>query len=82
MNNNRTIHLANVPIGGEAGFIWNRLHAEREDICETLLTSDLLATDERRASLQARLRRIDDALDRLMCKPSGDRSGSASTSSH
>ena len=37
MNENRTIHLVDIPIGGEAGFIWNRLHGEREDICEALL---------------------------------------------
>ena len=34
MSENRTIHLVEIPIGGKAGFIWNRLHGEREDICE------------------------------------------------
>lgn len=66
MNENRTIHLIDVPIGGEAGFIWNRLHGEREEICRALLNDHGSVADERRQWLQARLRRIDDALDRLM----------------
>jgi len=66
---------------------WGRLHTEREDVCESLLTqaqamrsfatdgqeSDLPTEDtareldwSRREALQARLRQIDDALDRLM----------------
>jgi hypothetical protein len=61
MNENRTIKLVEIPIGGNGGFIWNRLHAEREDICEALLKDD-----DRKKSLQARLRKVDDALDRLM----------------
>ena len=61
MNENRTIKLAEIPIGGNGGFIWNRLHAEREDICEALLKDD-----DHKKSLQARLRQVDDALDRLM----------------
>jgi hypothetical protein len=65
MNENRTIHLVDIPIGGEGGFIWNRLHSEREEICHALLHHDRVA-EERRDWLQARLRRIDDALDRLM----------------
>jgi hypothetical protein len=63
MNENRTIKLVEIPIGGRGGFIWNRLHAEREDICETLLND---IADDRKESLQARLRKLDDALDRLM----------------
>jgi DksA/TraR C4-type zinc finger protein len=59
MNENRTIHLADVPIGGKNGFLWNRLHSEREQICEALIKD----SEER---LQARLRKLDDALDRLM----------------
>ncbi len=66
MSENRTIHLIDVPIGGEAGFLWNRLHGEREEICRALLNNHEQVTDERRHWLQARLRRIDDALDRLM----------------
>lgn len=63
MNENRTIKLAEIPIGGKGGFIWNRLHAEREDICEALIRDN---ADDRKESLQARLRKLDDALDRLM----------------
>jgi hypothetical protein len=63
MNENRTIKLIEIPIGGEGGFLWNRLHGEREDICEALLTN---SADDRKESLQARLRKVDDALDRLM----------------
>lgn len=66
MNENRTIHLIDVPIGGEAGFIWNRLHGDREEICRALLSEDGVIADERRQWLQARLRKVDDALDRLM----------------
>ena len=65
MNESRTILLAEVPIGGKGGFLWNRLHEEREDICEALLKrSD--ATQYRQDLLQGRRRTIDDALDRLM----------------
>lgn len=63
MSENRTIHLTEIPIGGRGGFTWNRLHGEREDICEALAKDGL---DERKQSLQARLRKVDDALDRLM----------------
>lgn len=63
MNEQRTIHLVEVPIGGKDGFMWNRLHGEREDICEALSKED---ADERKKLLQSRLRNVDDALDRLM----------------
>jgi hypothetical protein len=63
MREERTIHLAEVPIGGKDGFAWNRLHGEREDLCEALVKEE---TEGKRHILQARLRRIDDALDRLM----------------
>ena len=66
MNENRTTKLVEIPIGGYGGFLWNRLHGEREDICETLLKD---GADERRQLLQARLRKVDDALDRLMSEP-------------
>ena len=68
MNESRTILLAEIPIGGKGGFLWNRLHGEREDLCEALLTrSDATSqTQYRQDLLQARLRTIDDALDRLM----------------
>jgi len=63
MREERTIHLAEVPIGGKDGFAWNRLHGEREDLCEALVKEE---TEARRHILQARLRNIDDALDRMM----------------
>ena len=63
MNENRTIKLLEIPIGGNGGFIWNRLHAEREEICEALSRD---SADDRKESLQTRLRNVDDALDRLM----------------
>lgn len=66
MNENRTIHLVEIPIGGESGLIWNRLHGEREDICEALLKDVGPFVEERQQALQARLRKVDDALDRLM----------------
>ena len=64
----RTIELATIPLGGMAGGVWNRLHAEREDVCEALLkqVERTQQADEQRDVLQARLRRIDDALDELM----------------
>ena len=72
MNENRTIHLVEIPIGGQSGAIWNRLHGEREDICEGLLKDFGLLSDERRELLQARLREVDDALDRLMAGSYGN----------
>ena len=67
-----------------SGVVWDRLHSEREDICEALL-KDCARGDEGRAGaprisseqamrtanwhrelLQARLRKTDDALDRVM----------------
>ena len=65
MMENRIIRLAEIPIGGKDGAIWNRLHGEREDICEALLKRPAPASDAQEL-LQARLRSIDDALDRLM----------------
>ena len=66
MTENRTIQLAEIPIGGEDGAVWNRLHGEREDICEALLKRSELTFETNQDLLQARLRKIDDALDRLM----------------
>lgn len=68
MNENRTIHLIDVPIGGKDGSVWNRLHGERENICEALVkdAEPMSQTTHRSQLLQARLRRLDDALDRLM----------------
>ena len=66
MSEERTIHLLDIPIGGKAGFVWNRLHGEREDICEALLKDCGPFHEEQREMFQTRLRKVDDALDRLM----------------
>ena len=66
MSENRTIQLMAIPIGGKGGFVWNRLHGEREDICEALLKKSASETEEQRELLHTRLRKIDDALDRVM----------------
>ena len=78
-----SIRLIEIPVDGNGGLVWNRLHSEREDICEALLEEarpnsqgrlqELSAKEEvgrtanwHRELLQARLRKLDDALDRLM----------------
>src|SRR5690349_16614053 len=66
MSDNRTIQLVEIPIGGKGGFTWNRLHGEREEICETLVGISGPNTAVSCELLQARLRKLDDALDRLM----------------
>jgi len=66
MTDNRTIHLVEIPIGGKGGSIWNRLHGEREEICETLVQSSGSNSAFQCELLQGRLRKVDDALDRLM----------------
>jgi len=66
MNDNRTIHLVEIPIGGRGGSVWNRLHGEREDTCETLARISGPGSDIYRELLHARLRKLDAALDRLM----------------
>ncbi|HKO97602.1 MAG TPA: TraR/DksA C4-type zinc finger protein [Pyrinomonadaceae bacterium] len=82
MNTNPKIHLIEVPVGANGGLVWNRLHSEREDICEAMLKDsqnemkaqvgtdkrpdDMSTTNWRRELLQARLGKVDDALDRLM----------------
>ena len=63
MREEHIIHLLEIPIGGKDGFVWNRLHAEREDTCEALVKEE---TESSRKILQTRLRKVDDALDRLM----------------
>jgi len=78
--NNRVIDNA---IERNGGLVWNRLHTEREEICEAMLKEALpnsqaqlqespakeefmRAAKWHRELLQARLRKIDDALDRLL----------------
>ena len=71
MSDNRKVRLAEIPIGGTGGLVWNRLHGEREDICEALLRE---GSESDRNVLSARLRNVDDALDRLMSGFYGKRS--------
>jgi RNA polymerase-binding transcription factor DksA len=81
MSTNDKVKLIEVPIAGKDGLVWNCLHAEREDICEVMLRDyqsvsgvEVQANSSRAEStkdwhrelLQARVRKIDDALDRLM----------------
>jgi len=81
MNPKAKIHLVEIPVRGKGCEIWNRLHSEREDICETILKDCQITSGNdgeaprfpgvataswHRELLQARLRKIDDALDRLM----------------
>ena len=68
MNQNQAAPLVEIPIGGQTGLAWNQLHDEREDICRHLLQDSGPRFNERKEILQARLRKVDDALDRLMAK--------------
>jgi RNA polymerase-binding transcription factor DksA len=85
MSTNAKTHLLEIPIGGHGGEVWNHLHSEREDICEAMLkdcqmVSEIEGNTAHNATvpnwhqelLQARLRKIDDALDRLMSGTYGD----------
>lgn len=90
MGASQNIQLAEVPTKGNDGFVWNRLHSEREDICEALLKvsqpdhyveagEQMMITAGmggaiawHRELLQARLRKVDDALDRLMSGSYGE----------
>lgn len=75
-------HNNDVTQGG--GRVWYRLRAEREEICDALLkepprrmeaegTANATAADDwHRDLLQARLRKIDDALDRLLAGAYGN----------
>jgi hypothetical protein len=78
---NHNVTAAERIVNRKDGLVWNRLHSEREEIREVLLkdfqprTAGLPAPSRaevaranywHRELLQARLRKIDDALDRLM----------------
>ena len=58
-------------VDSSGGLVWNRLHSEREAICAALVKESAHSLKEAHAVhsspelLQARLRKIDDALDRL-----------------
>ncbi|HJX92813.1 MAG TPA: hypothetical protein VJ372_20120 [Pyrinomonadaceae bacterium] len=81
MITNNQVKLIEVPIAGKAGLVWNCLHDERKDICEVMLrdyqsmsgaeaefnnSPPESAKDWHRELMEARVRKIDDALDRLM----------------
>jgi RNA polymerase-binding transcription factor DksA len=84
MSASPNFRIINNTLERNGGVVWNRLHSEREDICEALLKEcapayEGLAGTQRmsnedamrtanwhRELLQSRLRKIDDALDRLM----------------
>ncbi len=82
MNANPRIPLTQIPFAGRDGRAWNRLHEERENLCESICKQEVginVATEDPNATgpqfgstkwerkvLQARLRKVDDALDRLM----------------
>ena len=84
MNANPNIQVLDNAVARNDGFVWHRLHSEREDICEALLKefqpglatqlgiagmskADATGIENwHRELLQSRLRKIDDALDRLM----------------
>ena len=68
MRENQITHLVDIPIGGKDGFTWNRLHVEREQICESLLKD---TTYIGRQILQKRLRKVYDPIDRFMAGSKG-----------
>ena len=72
MSDKRTIHLVEIPIGGKRGAVWNRLHDEREETCETLVRISGSDCEIHRELLQARLRKLDGALDRLIAGSYGN----------
>jgi len=83
MNANSNIRPVDNSVATNYSSVWNRLHSERENICEALLKesapgrqasiSDRISNEKSPGPaswhldlLQARLRKVDDALDRLM----------------
>ena len=63
MSENRT-HLVDVPLVGEQGLLWNRLHEEREEVAEALVRCS--QSDSRLDVLETRLQKIDRALDQML----------------
>ncbi|HKR61067.1 MAG TPA: hypothetical protein VJS64_15210 [Pyrinomonadaceae bacterium] len=80
MSANLNTHKVEDPLGQSGGQIWNRLHSEREDVCEAIIKEPLAGfapgqdatANWHLGLLQARLRKVDDALDRLMSGSFGD----------
>ena len=67
----KTVKVNNPP-STHGGIVWHRLHSEREDICGALLNESTRTQAPKQGAnwhhelLQARLRKVDNALDRLM----------------
>lgn len=89
MSTNIIIPAVDSSVDPNAGLVWQRLHSEREDICEALLKEDapdseaqltqlrsnetgIRAANWHRELLQARLRKVDEALDQLMAGRYGE----------
>ncbi|MEP6921386.1 MAG: TraR/DksA C4-type zinc finger protein [bacterium] len=78
MSANMNIQVMDNPIDMSGAAVWNRLHSERESICEAVIQDSVSDTHASRnqdsansvtwhlSLLQARLTKVDDALDRLM----------------
>lgn len=65
MISNSTIRGIENTFDSTGGLVWNRLHSDREDICEAMLKESPRQLASPPEVLQSRLRKIDDALDRL-----------------
>jgi RNA polymerase-binding transcription factor DksA len=80
MSANLNSHLIEDSLGANGGQLWNRLHSEREGICEAIVKEPPAASEANEnvianwhlGLLQARLRKVDDALDRLMSGSFGE----------
>lgn len=81
MSASPNIRLTDNPVERNGRPVWYRLHSEREEICEALLKESRPVSQAQESAgqeeamrnaawhrelLQARLRKLDDALDRLM----------------
>jgi DnaK suppressor protein len=80
---NMNVHTQQANDVAHGGGVWYRLRAEREEICEAILREPQASQPEvavradstldwHRDLLQARLQKIDDALDRLMAGSYGN----------
>jgi hypothetical protein len=82
MSANLKTRIIDNSVERNGGLVWHRLHSERAAVCEQLLPGSGVAAEEdvqsegpgvteptaiwQREMLQSRLRKLDDALDRLM----------------
>ena len=79
MNTQINTPTLNTSVDPNNGAVWHRLHSEREDICEALLKegaredeAGIRAANWHHELLQARLRKVDEALDQLMAGRYGE----------